>query len=37
VTSSVSTTHPDFPHWKTPVVFTFRRGTAGWETVGVRR
>ncbi len=37
VTASVRTTHSDYPHWKTPVTFTFRRTDNGWQTVGVDR
>jgi hypothetical protein len=33
----VSTTHPGFPHWRSPVVVHLRRTAEGWETVGVRR
>ena len=34
---SVSTTHPDFPAWSNPVVFTFRKTDSGWDTVGLDR
>jgi hypothetical protein len=34
---NVSTIHPDYPAWTAPVTFTFRRTTAGWDTVGLDR
>jgi hypothetical protein len=34
---SVRTTHPDFPAWSEPVIFTFRRTDTQWETVGLGR
>ena len=34
---SVSTIHPDYPAWATPVTFTFRRNGTQWETVGLDR
>jgi hypothetical protein len=37
VTVAVRTTHPDYPVWDTPVTFTFRRVSNGWQTVGVDR
>jgi hypothetical protein len=37
VTAVVRTTHPDFPHWDTPVTFTFRRAGDAWQTVGIDR
>jgi hypothetical protein len=37
VNVAVRTTHPDFPHWDTPVTFTFRRLPNGWQAVGLER
>jgi hypothetical protein len=34
---SVSTIHPDYPAWASPVTFTFRRNGTQWETVGLDR
>jgi hypothetical protein len=37
LTASVSTSHPDYPAWKAPVTFTFRRTSNGWDAVGIDR
>ena len=37
VCATVSVTHPDFPHWSSPVEFYFRREGAGWKPVGLIR
>jgi len=37
VAVDVSTVHPDYPNWGSPVRFTFRREGADWRTVGVDR
>jgi hypothetical protein len=34
---AVRTTHPDYPGWSEPVIFTFRRTDSQWETVGLDR
>jgi hypothetical protein len=34
---SVSTIHPEYPAWSSPVTFTFRRAGTQWETVGLDR
>jgi hypothetical protein len=33
----ITSRHPDFPAWATPLVVHFRRGGNGWELVGVQR
>jgi len=37
VTVSITTSHPDFPHWMDPVRVYFRRTADGWDTVGIDR
>ena len=37
VSVSVRTVHPQYPHWDSPVTFTFRRSDAGWQAVGIDR
>jgi hypothetical protein len=37
VRAAVRTNHPDYPHWQTPVTFSFRRTDAGWQLVGIDR
>ena len=37
VTVSVLTIHPDYPAWREPVTFTFRRSSDGWQAVGIAR
>jgi hypothetical protein len=34
---AIETLHPDHPHWKQPVHVYFRRGSGGWQTVGIDR
>ena len=33
----IASQHPQFSEWSTPVTVHFRRGSAGWDLVGVRR
>ena len=37
ISASVQTIHPEYPHWKTPVTFTFRRAGNEWQAVGIDR
>ena len=37
VSVSVLTVHPDYPVWREPVTFTFRRSSDGWQAVGIAR
>jgi hypothetical protein len=37
ISASIQTTHPEYPHWKTPVTFTFRRSGGEWQAVGIDR
>ncbi len=37
VSVAIQTVHADYPHWRLPVVFTFRRASAGWQAIGVER
>ncbi len=34
---AVRTLHPRYPEWRRPIVAHFRRQTAGWRLVGIRR
>ena len=37
VSVAIQTVHGDYPQWRLPVVFTFRRATGGWQAVGIER
>ena len=37
VSVAVQTLHPDYPNWRLPVTFTFRRAWGGWHAVGLER
>jgi hypothetical protein len=37
VSVTVQTMHPEYPHWRRPVILTFRRATGSWQAVGLER
>jgi hypothetical protein len=37
VSVDVQTVHPEYPHWRVPATFTFRRSGTGWHAVGLDR
>ncbi len=37
VSVAIQTVHADYPQWRLPVVFTFRRVPTGWQAVGIER
>jgi hypothetical protein len=37
VSVTVQTVHPEYPHWRRPVILTFRRATGSWQAVGLER
>jgi hypothetical protein len=37
VMAAIRGEHPDHPGWRQPVQVYFRRGAAGWDTVGIVR
>ena len=37
VSVAIQTVHAEYPQWRLPVVFTFRRAPAGWQAIGIER